>query len=118
MAKDLQREVTKTQLLTIFVFISIFLVLCCAYAKYIFAKDYIFYIEGSCNPETQSCFVRNCDEYCPPNGLDTYSAYHIQAREYLKCTSNDCASICENSVTKNVCEQITCDTGAGDSCSK
>jgi hypothetical protein len=117
MKPGLQSELTKTQLLTSFVFISVFLVFLTAYTKFIFAKEYFFYIEAPCDTETQSCFVRDCDEYCPPNGLDTYSAYYLKASDFPSCTTNDCANICLNEITADKCEMIPCDSLAGDSCS-
>ncbi len=100
----------RTWPLTSFVIVSIFFVFLTAYTKYIFAKDYSFYIEGECNPTTTTCFVRDCEEYCPPNGLDTYSAYYIDASEFSSCASNDCANICKNLETAHLCEQIACDS--------
>jgi hypothetical protein len=104
------KKSSQTWPLTSFVVISILFVFLTAYTKYIFAKDYSFYIEGECDPLITTCFVRDCDEYCPPNGLEIYSAYYIDASEFTSCTSNDCASICENLETAHLCEQIACDS--------
>ncbi len=117
MTPSRQNELTKTQVLTLFVFVSIFFVFLTAFTKFIFAKDYQFYIEGACDTTTQNCFVRDCDDYCPPNGLDTYSAYYIKASDFPSCSSNDCANICLNGATTEKCEVIECDSNAGDSCS-
>lgn len=106
-----------TRVLIAFIVISLFFVFLTGYTKYIFAKDYSFYIETECNPDTASCFIRDCEEYCPPNGLATYSAYYIQASEFNKCTSNDCSNICQDSETAHLCEPILCDSSAGDECS-
>lgn len=105
------------RLLTIFVLSSLVFTFLTAYTKYIFAKDYSFYIEAPCDPSTMSCFVRDCDDYCPPNGLDTYRAYMIPASIFPACTNNSCENVCLDETTTHQCEEIQCDEEAGDSCS-
>lgn len=110
-------RVTKTQLLTVFVIISVFLVFLTSFVKYVFAKDYLFYIESSCDVTTQVCYVRDCEDYCPPNGISIYSAFYIKASEFPLCTTNSCANICTNESTAYKCESIECDSTNGDACS-
>lgn len=108
MSTELQTNNSSRILVTFFI-VSLFFVFLTGYTKYIFAKDYTFYIETECNPEVSTCYVRSCDDYCPPNGLSTYSAYYIPAAEYKNCTSSDCKNICESSETSHLCEPIPCD---------
>jgi hypothetical protein len=117
-AMDTDSKKPSVRILIAFIIITLFFVFLTGYTKYIFAKDYTFYIEAECNPDTTSCFIRDCEEYCPPNGLSTYSAYYIDASEYSRCTSNDCSNICQDSTTAHLCEPIPCDSDAGDECSE
>lgn len=89
-----------------------------SYTRYIFAKDYYFYIEAPCDPQSQSCFVRDCDDYCPPNGLDTYRSFYIKAEDFIHCAENSCANICLESETSKLCGEVICDTENGDECSE
>jgi len=88
-----------------------------AYTKYIFAKDFNFIVEVFCNQEEEVCFVRDCDEYCPPNGLETYSVFEIPAHLYSSCTSNSCENICLAEDSSYLCTRIICDNENGDVCS-
>lgn len=106
------------RLIKYFVILSLILVFLTAYTKYIFAKDYYFYIESPCDPSTTKCFVRDCDDYCPPNGLETYSAYNIKASTYSSCLDNSCVNICESSESEHLCTPIACDETTGDECSQ
>ena len=97
--------------------VCVALVFLTAYSKYIFAKDYDFILEAPCNPEIEVCFVRDCDDYCPPNELDTYTIYKIPASAYESCTTNSCQNICQNPKTSGLCEKINCQIEDGDDCS-
>jgi hypothetical protein len=105
------------RLLTVFVLFSLVFTFLTAYTKYMFAKDYEFYIEAPCDPTSETCFVRDCDDYCPPNGLDTYRAYMIPASTFPNCTDNSCSNICLEDATADQCTEILCDAEVGDSCS-
>ncbi len=104
--------------LLVFTIISLSLVFMTAYTKYIFAQDYTFRIEATCNPQQQTCFVRDCTESCPPNQLPVYSAYKISASDYSECTTNGCENICQNEDKSNLCKEIVCNAQNGDSCSE
>ncbi len=103
-------------ILVTFVVLSLLFTYLTAYTKYIFAKDYSIYIEAPCDPETMTCFTRDCDDYCPPNGLSEYRAFNVSASTFHTCTDNSCDNICSNSATANKCSEIICDEAAGDSC--
>jgi hypothetical protein len=112
-----QRHDVGLVLLSTFVFVALILISLTAYTKYIFAKDYNFYIEAPCDPTLMTCFVRDCDDYCPPNGLSTYRAYMVSASVFPDCIDNSCTNICLSGTTSSLCEEIICSTEDGDSCS-
>lgn len=97
--------------------ISVFLVLLTAYTKYIYAKDYVFFVEAPCDTETEQCFVRSCDDYCPPNEFETYKTFAVPATLFAQCTDNTCQNICLNENMQTLCKQIVCDSDNGDDCS-
>jgi len=103
--------------LIVFVTISVILVFLTAFTKYYFAKDYYFYVEAPCDETSELCFVRDCDDYCPPNGLASYKAYYIKASLFDSCSNNSCTNICSSEATSNLCSEIKCDSENGDSCS-
>lgn len=95
--------------------VSVFFACLTGYAKYIFAKDYYFFVEASCDNTTQTCFVRDCDDYCPPNSLETYRTFTVKAADYQQCQTNSCSNFC---TIENNCEEVLCDPQAGDECSE
>lgn len=106
----------RIKILTILTTLSVLLVFFTAYTKYIHAKDYYFFVEAPCDETSQTCFVRDCDEYCPPNELEIYKVFLIKAKDFNTCTENSCANICENTATEDFCEEIMCDVENGDDC--
>jgi len=104
--------------LIIFVLASVLLVIFSSYTRYLFAKDYFFFVEAPCDEETQTCFFRRCDDYCPPNQLEVYSVYRIKASLYEQCTDNSCENICNDSASKSTCELIPCNVDDGVECSE
>jgi hypothetical protein len=97
--------------------ILLFLALLTSFTKYIYAKDYYFFVETPCNPESEICFVRDCNDYCPPNNFSTYKTFSIKAQHFSQCSDNTCQSVCFNKQTKNLCQEIVCNHEAGDECS-
>lgn len=97
--------------------LSVVLVLLTAYTKYIYAKDYFFFVEAPCDTSSQTCFVRDCDDYCPPNEFEEYKTYLIKAEYFEQCTDNSCLNICEAPETSNLCEEVICNIEDGDDCS-
>ncbi|MEK7462311.1 MAG: hypothetical protein AAB618_01945 [Patescibacteria group bacterium] len=104
-----------TGLFTRFIIISIFLITLSAYTRFIFAKDYSFYIEAACDPSSEICFLRDCEEYCPPNELEHYKAFTIPAAAFEQCSDNSCSNICEEG---SVCERIECGASEEDVCTE
>ncbi len=98
-----------------FILVAVMLMISASFTRYILAKDYVFFIETPCDPEKNNCFVRDCNEYCPPNNLEVYSVYTIKAVDFERCTDNACTGICTE--TTSICGIVECNPDAGDSCS-
>ena len=84
-----------------------------SFARFIFAKSYIYHVEIPCDSTNEICYTRSCDDYCPPNGLGEYKVYSITASDFKYCTNNSCANICEST---QKCKKIECNSENGDSC--
>lgn len=97
--------------------VMIVLVATSSYTKYIFAKEYYFHVEAPCDSSTNICYVRDCEDYCPPNGLSEYTVYEIKAIDYVSCHDNSCTNVCTESATSNKCGEIECNVAQGDECS-
>jgi hypothetical protein len=83
-----------------------------------YLRDYTFLVEASCDPQEQSCYIRSCTEEgeCPPNGLEQFRMFEINASNFDKCSDNSCANECI--VGSIECEEIPCDEDNGDTCSR
>ncbi len=86
-----------------------------AFARFVLAKDYNFHVEVPCEPSENNCFTRDCDDYCPPNGLENYKVFVMPATLYAQCDNNACENICVDN--NNLCSEIECSSDAGDTCS-
>lgn len=106
----------RIKILMLVTLLSVALVFLTAFTKYIYAKDYIFLVESTCDPELHTCFVRDCEDYCPPNALESYRVFSIQAKDFHLCTDNSCSNICTDSSTSAMCEELTCEP-ENDDCS-
>lgn len=85
------------------------------YENYV-ARNYFFYVEASCNPATNECYSRTCDNNgdCPPNNLTTYRIFQLPASQFHDCSDNSCLNICPSSAYD--CEEIKCSTKSDISC--
>lgn len=75
-----------------------------------FKKDYDFFVETRCNPETDVCFFRDCEdspEVCPPNNLSYYNQYTIKASDFKSCLNEDCTDACDNKIIKCIKTECT-----------
>lgn len=94
------------------IFIGSFVVFYVVYNFY-FEKDFPILVEESCDPSMEQCFYRNCeDEECPPNELEYYSQYYVEASDFTSCEStNDCNlnTLCTDN--PDLCEKIECISG-------
>jgi hypothetical protein len=101
----------KHHIVLIFIIATILLCALTAYGKFFYVKDYMFYIETTCDPAVEKCFVRDCTaDECPPNMLTNYKSFNIRASDFLYCTEGNCTEFCEASDTAKRCEQIVCDS--------
>jgi hypothetical protein len=100
---------TSVKIYIAFIIALTLVVIFSAYARYIFAKDYYFLIEATCDPNIENCQIRDCDDYCPPNELDIYKTYRMSAKYFDQCEDNSCSNICQVSTTSNLCELMLCD---------
>ena len=74
--------------------------------RYLYFTAYAFHIEAPCvRTDDTTCFVRDCDEYCPPNGLELYQVFEIPAVIFHDCADNSCSNICPSAD----CTPILCD---------
>ncbi len=81
--------------------------------SFYFQKNYTILVEESCDPNTTQCFYRNCEqEECPPNELEYYSQYTIEASNFDVCRKTDSCNI-ESVCTDNntLCTKIDCVPG-------
>ena len=90
---------------------SLVLVAISAFTRYIYAKDYYFLVEAPCDAETENCYIRSCDDYCPP-----YSVYSLKASYFEQCSDNSCENIC-TPYNENICAPITCEASDEQECS-
>ncbi len=80
-------------------------------------KDYYFTVEESCDPQTETCFHRDCSiaDECPPNNLSDYKVFKVHARDFPKCLYNSCKVKCTDGSIQ--CIQVKCGSSDEDSCS-
>ena len=85
------------------------------YENYI-AKNYLFFVEATCDSATNECYVRSCDnaDDCPPNDLTTYRVFQLPASQFKNCSDNSCLNICPSETYS--CEEILCSTQEDISC--
>jgi len=75
-----------------------------------FKKEYNFFVEAKCNPETETCFFRDCEatpDECPPNNLSYFNQYTIKARDFKNCINEDCTEACINNLIQCVKTECT-----------
>lgn len=86
-----------------------------SFYKYVILGDFVLYAQVSCDSETESCFVYECDpeteEWCDAEEpYWYYKAVYMQTTDVPTCTptlENDCPEIvCEPGLR---CEEVTCD---------
>jgi len=82
--------------------------------RYIIQEDYTFLVEAPCNPLNQACYVRDCEDYCPPNELSEYRLFSLPAKEFARCEDNSCLNICPSATYS--CEEILCEEDEETAC--
>lgn len=94
---------------------SVILVVVASFYTNLYAKNYHYFVEATCDPATEECYVRDCDaEECPPNGLSSYRVYSIPSTAFTSCKDNSCDNIC---VSQNSpCQEILCSSQSDVEC--
>jgi hypothetical protein len=104
---------------TLFVIVCILTLSVVAYNFYTFSyvKNYEFIVEVPCD-SSQSCFVRYCDENeeCPPNELEQYRMFTLNASDYEKCLDGSCLNECVSGAIQ--CTEIVCGESEEDLCTQ
>lgn len=78
------------------------------YHKYVITQRYDFFVEAPCDPrEGVSCHLRSCEDYCPPNELESYRVWKINARDFGRCADDTCDTECRSGQLR--CEAVPCD---------
>jgi hypothetical protein len=94
--------------------VMILAVIAGAYDKYFYTKNYDFFVEAPCDPLKNVCFIRDCDDGCPPNGLEEYRVFTLSASDFNFCKDNSCLDECTSgSIT---CEETMCGDSEEDEC--
>ncbi len=72
-------------------------------------SDYSYFVEAACDPETTSCYYRDCSEEdaCYEYQEEIYKLYEIKATEFKKCGGLACAEQCELGALE--CTEIPCE---------
>jgi len=75
---------------------GVFLAIVSSFYFFYYKKDYDFIVETKCNPESETCFYRDCTnpDDCPPNNLSYYNEYTIKAKDFMTCENEDCSIAC------------------------
>ena len=83
-------------------------------------KNYTVIVEASCDPASETCFYRLCTSSentgdCPPNELENYKVFSLQAYDFENCADNSCKQECESGTFE--CVETVCGETEGDECS-
>ncbi|MDD5639846.1 MAG: hypothetical protein PHR47_03550 [Candidatus Pacebacteria bacterium] len=107
--------------LHILFFVFLLSIICFSYAKFIIFKDYYIKIEVPCNPETENCFVFDCDKESDDcKKFDYYKLIKKKAYSFPQC-NQDLSNCSYMECNKDVCEEIFCDesnVSEGEHCNK
>lgn len=101
----------------VLIFIMFGLVVVSNYYILYYKKDYNFILEAPCDTSKNTCFVRDCNSGygCPPNNLNKYRIFKINAGDFNLCQNNSCLNECENKTIS--CFEIKCGDSDDDTCS-
>jgi hypothetical protein len=76
--------------------------------KFVLTKNYEFYVEAPCDPELETCYLRDCEEEdCPSNELGSYKLWMLSAADFKLCSDDTCATECATGAIP--CEVVPCD---------
>lgn len=80
-----------------------------SFYKYFYKNDYDYLVEASCDPSTENCFFRDCEnepDSCPPNNLSFYKEFYVKGYDFKKCSNNSCDNECKSGTM--TCREIVC----------
>lgn len=118
MSSEQKKERKQLPLLYIFLVGSAVLAIAASWYYHRVSDDFVFMVEAACDPSQNICYVRDCDEeYCPPNGLDTFRIFNIPAKAFERCEDNSCENLCLRE-DPGICEELICDPNNGETCSE
>jgi hypothetical protein len=107
------RKITTT--IFILIVVMVLSVIVSNFYKFFVIKDYDFVIEVPCDPTQSLCFFRYCDgDDCPPNNLEVYRIFSLNAADYEVCKDGTCLTEC--SIGKISCTETMCNEANSDSC--
>ncbi len=89
---------------------SVLIVILSSFYSFYLKKNYDFFIETECNPNTDTCFYRDCEnnpDECPLNNLSFYNQYTIKAKDFSVCRNEDCKEACGLGLIKCVKTECT-----------
>lgn len=102
----------------LFILVSALVLVAVVNNFYIFyyQKNYNFIVEVSCDTTEQSCFIRDCnDGECPPNELEQYRMFSLNAKDFSLCETDSCLRACLSG--QITCSEILCGESEEDTCS-
>ena len=107
---------TVTKILFILVSAMTLAVIANNFFTFYYQKGYDFIVEAECDPSQQVCFIRDCSEgsECPPNELEQYRMFALNASDFEACANNSCINECATGSIQ--CEEIFCDESEGEVC--
>jgi hypothetical protein len=86
-----------------------------SFYNFYIVKNYDFLVEAPCDPQLQSCYIRDCsDGACPPNNLSIYRIFRVKAADFERCSSNSCLNECVNNSIR--CIEVECGESEEDIC--
>lgn len=98
--------------------VALFFVAAICSTAYIFLieKEYEFVVEAPCDPAVDTCFHRDCSGgECPPNGLEEYRIFTVNAADFETCADETCLAECTTGSI--ACTEIACGDSEADVCS-
>ncbi|OGG50593.1 hypothetical protein A2704_02340 [Candidatus Kaiserbacteria bacterium RIFCSPHIGHO2_01_FULL_54_36b] len=105
-------ETRHGRLIWVVVFLAIVYIVWFNYHKFVATKNYDFYVEAPCDETLEVCYVRDCEDYCPPNGLATYKVWQLSAADFGRCADDSCDAECTSG--EIACEAVPCDAEEAD----
>lgn len=89
------------KVVTLFLFLLIFIIGALVFSRFYVSRDYWLHSEKDCDPASEACFVRTCEEDCDEEETVTYyKLQHVEAKyipicdpHETECPEIDCSAI-------------------------